>query len=216
MSCAKSQLEQGLFYPLILGEEVNFRLTYSGPLKAASTSDTRRLDKHAIRAVFSRQLEQLFKDRDVLIDEFKNERLGESVRAMTRTYRRGPFLCFPLVREELNLVCDLDILFLRREKPGALVSGGGDIDNRIKVLFDALRVPQDENEVRGLQPETDDTVLVCLTEDDRLITGFRVTTDTLLEPPQWASEQNHVQLIINVEVKATKLTERNMGYFSHF
>jgi len=196
---------------------VNFRLTYSGPLKAASQSDTRRLEKHAIRCVFSRQLGQLFENRDVLLDEFRNGRFGEAVKLASRTYKRGKFACFPIVREELNLVCDLDILFLRRENPGHLISGGGDLDNRIKVLFDALRVPQDDNEVRDIIPPTEDAaVLICLAEDDRLITGFRVTSDTLLEPASSRSEQNNVQLIVNVEIKATKLTERNIGYFSHF
>jgi len=207
--------QPGLLYPLRLGEEVNFRLTYDGPLKAASQSETRRLEKHAIRCVFSRQLFVLFKQRDALQKEFENERLGESIKAMNRTYKRGQFRCLPIVREDLNLACDLDILFLRREAPGSLISGGGDIDNRLKVLFDALRVPQDENEVRGIECG-DNSFLACLTEDDKLITGFRVTTDTLLEPPKSESEQNHVQLVINVEVKGTKLTERNMAYFSHF
>jgi hypothetical protein len=168
-----------------------------------------------MRCVFSRQLIVLFSQHDALLKEFENERLGESIKAMNRTYKRGPFSCLSIVREDLNLACDLDILFLRREAPGSLISSGGDIDNRLKVLFDALRVPQDDNEVRGIEPG-EDVILACLTEDDKLITGFRVTTDTLLEPPPSEAEQNHVQLVINVEVKATKLTERNLAYFAHF
>ena len=126
-----------------------------------------------------------------------------------------------MVREKLNLVCDLDILFLRRDNPGHLVGNGGDLDNRIKVLFDALRMPQDDNEVRGLSMGTDNKgkpvdFLTCLTEDDKLITGFRVTTDRLLEPAKSEAEQNNVQLVINVEIKATKLTDQNMAYFAHF
>jgi hypothetical protein len=209
--CAESQ--QGFLRPLALGDEVNFRLTYDGPLKAASQSDTRRLDKHAMRTIFSRQLNQLLRFRSGVLDkEFDNlsDDEAESVGAM-----RGDFMCLALVREKLNLVCDLDILFLRRENPGNLVSGGGDLDNRIKVLFDALRMPQDENEVRGLSPDGS-KLLFCLAEDDKLITGFRVTTDRLLEPASSQTEENNVRLIINVEVKATKLTEENMAYFSHF
>lgn len=204
--------QRGVFYPLTLGDEVNFRLTYDGPLKAASQSDTRRIEKHAMRCIFNRQLGQLFNSREVLQEE-----LVSSVRDAVRRYKRGAFPCFPIVREDLNLVCDLDILFLRRENPGSIISSGGDLDNRIKVLFDALRVPQDDNEVRDLSPTCDDEeLLICLTEDDKLITGFRCTTDRLLEPAKSESEKNHVRLIINVEVKATKLTTKNMGYFAHF
>jgi len=208
--CVKSQ--HGLLYPLTLGDEVNFRLTYDGPLKAAGQSDTRRVDKHVMRCAFDRQLSELIDNRDVLYEEFTPvDKLGP------RMYRHGKFVFLPIVRSDLYLVCDLDILFLRRENPGSVVSGGGDLDNRLKVLFDALRVPQDDNEVRGLSPQGEGgSVIVCLTEDDRLITGFRCTTDRLLEPANSEAEENHVRLIINVEVKATKLTAQNIGYFSHF
>lgn len=210
MSCIKSQL--GFLCPLRFGDEVNFRLVYDGPLKAASQSDTRRIDKHAIRRVFNRQLWQLMDKRgDVFEREFalNNFQLPR--------VKRGPFNFIAIAREKLNLVCDLDILFLRRESPGQLLTHGGDLDNRIKVLFDALRIPQDENELRGLEPEgEEEMVFLCVAEDDKLITGFRVVTDRLLEPARDESDQNHVRLIINVELKITKLTEENMAYFSHF
>ena len=194
---------------------MNFRLTYDGPLKAASQSDTRRKLKHEMRCIFSRQLDRLYsvKDSSFLDVEFDQLRNGGGRWPITAD--RGDFTFFALVREKLNLVCDLDIQFLRRENPGNLVSGGGDLDNRLKVLFDALRVPQDDNEVRGFAA-SETRILLCLVEDDRLITGFRVTTDRLLEPATSEAEENHVRLIINVEVKATKLTPENLAYFGHF
>jgi hypothetical protein len=210
------QNQRGFLVPLLLGEEVNFRLTYHGPLKAASQSDTRRVDKHAIRAAFSEQLKQFFAARnDAFLDEEVKSIGVHNIDDVL--INRGPFVCLALVREKLNLVCDLDVLFLRRENPGSLIGSGGDLDNRIKVLFDALRIPQDENEVRGITlAPNEDKLLLCLTEDDKLITGFRVTTDRLLEPPRSLQEQNHIHLVINVEVRATKLTTENMAYFSHF
>jgi hypothetical protein len=45
----------------------------------------------------------------------------------------------PLIRKSLNLACAVDILFLRHEDPGSLILQGGDIDGRIKTLFDASR-----------------------------------------------------------------------------
>jgi hypothetical protein len=215
MSCAKSQ--SGFLYQLRLGDEVNFRLTYDGPLKAASQSDTRRIEKHKMRCVFNRQLGRLISHREELGKMATDQQIDRTILLATQRYNRGKFACLPIVREDLNLVCDLDILFLRRENPGALVCGGGDLDNRLKVLFDALRIPQDENEVRDLSPTPEaGPLLVCLLEDDKLITGFRCTTDRLLEPANSESEENHVRLIVNVEVKATRLTSENMGYFSHF
>jgi hypothetical protein len=207
--CAR---QHSLFYPLKLGDEVNFRLTYDGPLKAASQSDTRRVEKHTMREVFSRQLRQLYFEREGF---WEKEFAAVATEGTKFGIPRGKYLCLALVREKLHLVCDLDILFLRRDNPGNLISQGGDLDNRIKVLFDALRMPQDDNEVRGLDPESS-CILLCLTEDDKLITGFRVTTDRLLEPALSEAEENDVRLIINVEVKVTRLTEENMAYFSHF
>jgi hypothetical protein len=206
--------QRGFLYPLTIGDELNFRLTYDGPLKAASQSDTRRLEKHAIRSVFSRQLWQFFATKNAL---FLAAEIEHNKSAPVNI-NRGQLSFFALVRESLNLVCDLDILFLRREEPGSLIGGGEDIDNRLKVLFDAFRIPQDDNEVRGLKPDDrlQSRVIFCLAEDDKLITGFRVTTDRLLEPATSEQEQNNVRLIINVEVKATRLTSTNLSYFSHF
>lgn len=203
----------GLLFPLSIGDEVNFRLTYDGPLKAASQSENRRIDKHLIRQAFSCQLSELYDLRNAEFLYHETKGFANDLPLITR----GPYRCLALVREKLNLVCDLDILFLRRESPGNLIGGGGDIDNRIKVLFDALRMPQDDNEIRGFEVKPGQSkLLFCLTEDDKLITGFRVITDRLLEPCSTQAEENHVRLIINIEVKATKLTKANMAYFSHF
>ena len=51
-------------------------------------------------------------------------------------YCRNGYRFVPLVREENGFSCSLDITFLRRDNVGSLIRNGGDIDNRIKVLFD--------------------------------------------------------------------------------
>jgi hypothetical protein len=239
-----------IFAPLLDGDEVHFRLTYDGPLlKAASFGNMRRDEKHKIRRAFHVQLANLWDRKDILRDQmkkFETEQFGEhSIQVMSvlkeaeKKYKRGKYTCFPIIRSDLHLVCYLDILFLRPEEPGALVESGGDLDNRIKTLFDALRLPQDDNEAQGYEPEMfEKPLFLCLLEDDKLITGFRITTDRLLEPatkptipeddtiePQEAISEihfwedhpaNYVRLVVNVEIMATKLTQENMGYFSHF
>jgi hypothetical protein len=37
-----------------------------------------------------------------------------------------------------------------------LIHSGGDIDNRLKVLFDALRIPTDCSELAGVIKEADE------------------------------------------------------------
>jgi len=75
----------------------------------------------------------------------------------------------------------VDILFLRRDNPGGLIKTGGDIDNRIKVLFDGLRMPDNHNQVPE-PPGPGENPFHCLLENDSLITDVCITTDQLLLP----------------------------------
>ncbi|MGA2878035.1 MAG: hypothetical protein ABSG13_03715 [Bryobacteraceae bacterium] len=104
----------------------------------------------------------------------------------------------PLVSELGGFTCDLNILFLRRDNPGNLVSNGGDIDNRIKVLFDGLRMPKTERELGGFGIDADEDPFFCLLEDDTLITRVSVTTDRLIIPQKDAENVNDVLLVIHV------------------
>ena len=110
----------------------------------------------------------------------------------------------PLVRSTLGLSCALDILFLRQEEPGKLVLQSGDIDGRMKCLFDALRMPtRAEEDAGGITPAANP--LQCLLESDSLITDFSIRTGRLLGvPPQKRS--NRVHLIIDVMIKVLRFT----------
>ena len=123
----------------------------------------------------------------------------------------GPFRFVPLVSPSLNLICELHIFMLRPESPGALITQGGDIDNRLKTLFDALRMPKKESELpKDAVVAPDEDPFFCLLEDDNLITGVSVKTDRLL----FSSENDsQVHLDILVETRPTKMmTKINNGY----
>jgi len=94
----------------------------------------------------------------------------------------------------------LEILFLRRDNPGYLIASGGDIDNRIKVLFDGLRMPNTVAELGGIPLEPDEDPFFCLLEDDNLITSVSVTTDRLLIPQDSDEKPHDVHLIIHTTV----------------
>jgi hypothetical protein len=108
----------------------------------------------------------------------------------------------PLIHEGSGSVCALDILFLRRERPGELITNEGDIDNRIKVLFDALRYPKNGGELAGATPSANETPFCCLLEDDKLITEVKVVTDELLTPRLNPEPQSYVELVIHVRTIA--------------
>jgi hypothetical protein len=82
---------------------------------------------------------------------------------------------------DLSLVCGIEILFLRADPPGQLLRSG-DIDNRLKTLFDALRMPRDGNEFGGYTvPDADENPFFCLMEDDSVVSRVAVETDTSAE-----------------------------------
>lgn len=103
----------------------------------------------------------------------------------------------PLINVASGFTCSLDILFLRRDAPGGTWNAG-DIDSRIKVLFDGLRMPKQVQELGGLAIEDDETPFHCLLEDDSLITSHSVTTDRLLKPS--GANINDVLMVIHVTV----------------
>jgi hypothetical protein len=123
---------------------------------------------------------------------------------------KGSGKYLPLVRKSLHLVCAIDILFLRHEEPGSLVFQGGDIDNRIKCLFDALRVPNADEASKAPTPTADP--LFVLLEQDALISDFSVKTGRLLGNP--AKKAHAVRLWMDISVKVLRVTDENMCLLS--
>jgi hypothetical protein len=80
---------------------------------------------------------------------------------------------------------ELQVVLLRPEPPGRLITQGGDIDNRVKTLFDSLTMPRHpaQDLPAGITPTADEApFFYCLLEDDNLVTAVDVRTDQLLEP----------------------------------
>jgi hypothetical protein len=180
-----------------------FRLTYRGPLKA----DAGPVQKQALRRHFHGQLKQLW-TRDPLLSYAQHGYLRCSPDPPGRAiYVLGGASYACMVTERLCLHCELDILFLRPSPPGALIATGGDIDNRLKTLFDGLRRPDKEAEVPG-SAEPPEYPIHCLLSDDALISKISVTSDQLLEP----SSPGEVLLVIGVTVVPHDVNHDNMGY----
>jgi hypothetical protein len=204
------------------GLVMDFRLYFKGHLPA-ETNSPRTKDKHRIRRYFHPQLRELWNThpnlkeqmrRPLLLDEVDESQAGGDGRRQARwhpsgkpwiehlaeEYNRDGFRYIPLVRKN-GLQCSLDILFLRRDPPGGIVSrGGGDIDNRIKVLFDALRITENASELCGAKPEDGEDPFFCLLEDDSLISEVTITTDRLLTPREGGEAINDVLMVIHVKV----------------
>jgi hypothetical protein len=178
---------------------MKFRLVYDGRLPSASNS-SRKKEKHDIRKSVHQQLRQFIKMRASV-----EGRHG----IKSKTIQIGDFQFVPLVTKAHAVFCHLDILFLRSGPPGSIVIGG-DLDNRLKTLFDALRAPHSANELpSNAFPDEDEKVFRCLLEDDSLITGHSVTTDRLLAAPD---KEDDVRLIIQVQLEPVVRGEGNLGF----
>lgn len=187
----------------------------------------RARDKHRLRKYFHPQLRELWKQDPGLHEQAESyfrihvtpankvDYPGPGVRQIVPVMRGEPLAkryidhiadahvyCgnrfVPLVSESGGFTCSLDILFLRRQAPG--FGEKGDIDNRIKVLFDGLRVPKKKAELGGYSFEPDEDPFFCLMEDDALVTKVSVTTDRLIMPLESGEQIDDVLLIIHVTV----------------
>jgi len=181
---------------------MDFTLYYRGDLK----SSARPIDKHNIRRHFHAQLKDLW--NHLPLKGFTNllRPHGEELGILRE---RHGYTFAPLVCEHLGLVAELSILLLWPAAPGAIITSGGDIDNRLKILMDALKYPSEGNALpAGATPEADETPFYCLLEDDSLVTKLSVETERLLEPVSSTAE---VVLIIRARTKQLKVMMGTIG-----
>lgn len=146
----------------------------------------------------------------IIRDKPRAAREGKEI--LSREWSRCGYRFIPLVSSKYSLRCSLDILFLRPEEPGFLVQSG-DIDNRIKTIFDALRMPNSLSEVGDAQPQEGEDPFYCLLEDDKLISEVRVVTDNLLLlPHERTLTPNDSFLALHVRVKPMKFDMVSMRF----
>lgn len=175
---------------------MEFTLVYRGPLRANGGIQ----DKQAIRRAFHKQLKNLWKlpplqGQERWLDDNPPEN-DISIVQKVRDFRFAP-----LINQKLALVAEIDINMLRPEAPGKILTQGGDIDNRLKTLFDSFRMPKTTDEIpKKDNPKEDENPFFCLLEDDNLITKVSVVTDRLLEP---YDNDSFVVLVIKVRTRVT-------------
>jgi len=182
---------------------MEFTLHYRGALK----SQARPPEKHEIRRHFHKQLKILWNQRPLKGREnaLLNRDGGEI--SLIRQVRNFTFAS--IVSDCIHLVAELDITLLRPERPGSIIGQGGDIDNRLKTLFDALKVPSDHSDLpANVSPESGEDPFFCLLEDDRLITRVSVSTAQFLEE---TSDPTEVVLLIRVLTKQLEVLMKTIG-----
>lgn len=197
---------------------VEFRLLFQGILLPSAGTRGHSAEKHDIRKNFHPQLKRLWSVKSGLRQmaehigvEGANAkrsdspecRFDEGLAKMGRNWNRVGFDFVPLITSKIALRCSLDILLLRPEE-NKYILRQGDIDGQLKTLFDALRMPKEQEDTGGDVPQAGETPFFCLLEDDRLISEVHVTTDQLLVlPTEREVKANDAFVVIHVRVNHT-------------
>jgi hypothetical protein len=211
------------------GNHVEFRLTYEGLLLATQKdapphqSDKRADHKHTIRQKFHPQLKRLWEITPFLKsgqgsgpptfvdDNWTKPPLVYDIKSLAHQHSHYGFDFVPLVTRDLNLICGLDILFLRPDKPGGVI-WAGDIDNRLKTLLDSLKIPDANERYSDRSPSDAEKPFFVLLEDDKLITKVSFETDQLLQYVSDPPNEADVRLIITVRLRPWELDVENMQF----
>ena len=191
-----------------------FRLAYRGELPASGQTQ-RSAAKLRKRTELLQQIRRHFHPQ--LRELWEQEPVKSHKKYIDPNYKPndclvlenvGGFTYAPLITQRLKTYAELDVLMLRPSPPGRLIEHGGDLDNRIKTLLDALRMPRSQNEIpEGDQPGKDENPFFCLLQDDALVTRLIVDADRLLD----SKNEKEVMLVVKVIVRAEQLTFANMG-----
>jgi hypothetical protein len=212
---------------------MQFRLTYEGALRSSGNNNRNTANKHEIRKAFHPQLKNLWDVnanlkslaetpynfyRNPLPFNTRKPDPNDPVSYMdyiSKQFVLRDYGFAPLVTKELSLWCGLDILFLRRSLPGNVLSSG-DIDNRIKTLFDALKCPSQLTDLGPsyVAPSPSEKPFFVLLEDDSLVAKLSVETDTMLEALVGGiPADSDARLIMTVTVRPIISTVHNMSLY---
>ena len=202
---------------------MDFRITYEGEL-LGSGNRGRPEHVHTIRRKFHKQLGRFWQLHRPLSHwqamnpppSFSGRPAPEGFRWESRrdelayNFSRYGYRFIPLVTADMFLSCAVEILFLRQDGP---ILQTGDIDGRLKTLFDALTMPQQANQLRGneLPREGEDPFYVLL-EDDSLVSQVKVETDVLLEPTAATVDRHDSRLVLTVRLKPNAVMMGNLHF----
>ncbi|PDQ19275.1 hypothetical protein CN311_20415 [Mesorhizobium sanjuanii] len=123
---------------------------------------------------------------------------------------RNGFEFAPLISTSVGLLAEINVTILRNRHSNDRQGIHGDIDNRVKTLFDALRIPTlGEINVLSEKGVIFHERTFCLLQDDDLVTKLTVETD------RWLGVPPHQTLaIIRVAIKASTVTMDNLDLLS--
>lgn len=183
---------------------MEFCLYYQGKLKSRDGA----AGKHAIRQSLHSQLKSLSQSdtfRLVFEPDWDGKRAAKEPPMFVE---RGGKRYWFFVSEHLATYANLSLTLLVPHETTRIIHNGGDLDNRVKTLFDALRVPAADSEIPASDTFDYRDGMYCLLQDDKLIN--RVTLKSYQDHSP--VEADHVRCIIEVETKITRAMWGNLNF----
>lgn len=186
---------------------MKFTLFYSGTIRSSNKKNVNHINE--IRCGLSPQIRLLYDYEPLSGLEAKCEP-GEYPEQSIRTFlnvRNRSYSC--LVNRGFGLACIIHFTFFESSGSLSVASDIGDLDNKVKTLIDALRVPA-ESEVDVVRDSFIGHTVHCLLMDDSYIWEIQVERKRLLHP-EFRKQRTLAQ--IDVEVIPRKVTIANLGLF---
>lgn len=208
---------------------MDFTLRYRGALPATGDRKARVPEKNILRMHFHRQLANLWREDgrfgnvDPSMLQFPN-RSGnvldvrrpippeDGIAGWFYRFEVGRFFFVPLVNEVRGAQVHLAVRMHLRASDGGIFASG-DLDNRLKLLFDALRMPHQASELESeLRDGPGREHIFCLLDDDSRITRLTVESIPLLGDKEESENKHYAEIECDVTVKAIRPMMGNYAF----
>jgi Holliday junction resolvase RusA-like endonuclease len=186
---------------------LKFTLTYRGSLRASqnlhpgSDGPVRHWPlKHRMRLQFHEQLRTVWKTRQFLVDnQVGPQSKSYHIERLAIANTIPPWNFVPLITEDLSLRTKIEVTVLRVDHPHLNLwsESAGDVDNRVKTIIDALRMPRGYDGYDQLEPGPDENPMFVLVQDDQLFDAVYAETDHLLRVPK-GEDASYAEVTITV------------------
>lgn len=168
-------------------ESVSISFKYKGPLPSGGRKSPRSKEKQLIRRQLNLQIAKYMENPPPEIFGLSTSNERKSI---------GTFVFQPIICKGRGISCELEIKVFSRTPFGTVYSHG-DLDNRIKTLFDALCTPNKDQLTDTDSPTDKESLFWILLEDDSLITDFSVKTEPLFTE----GKESEVEVDIAITIK---------------
>jgi hypothetical protein len=193
---------------------LDFTLKHAGPVLSGRSTYAKE-KKSDLRYEFHKQLALLWRVHPYLktLDpgtfarqparKQRMDDIAPAVHYETDLYYRcllGGIDYVPIVSYGHRMHCQLAIRLHSRRSPGGIIHQGADLDNRLKVIVDALRMPDPGQDTEGAASDGEEALMFCLLENDDLVTKLSIETFQLLSEDLKTAEPEYVEVDIDVHV----------------